>query len=201
MVNYRRARVPGGTYFFTVTVRDRRKDWLTVHVDLLRWVIRDVRRKQPFTIDAAVVLPDHLHTLWTLPHADADFSGRWRAIKAGFSRELVRRGRPLARDRRGEYDLWQRRFWEHLVRDDEDFARHVDYIHHNPVKHGLVADPIDWRWSSIHAFLRRERLARERGRWQPGGGVTGGVPDCAPLHPGYIATLAGSGRSRCRDGG
>ena len=129
---------------------------------MLRSVIRDVRRQRPFIIDAAVVLPDHLHTVWTLPGGDADFSGRWRAIKAGFSRALVRRGLPLVRDRRGEYDLWQRRFWEHLVRDDEDFARHVDYIHHNPVKHGLVTDPIDWRWSSIHAFVRREQLAHER---------------------------------------
>ncbi|MFO1154749.1 MAG: transposase [Rhodospirillales bacterium] len=164
MVNYRRARVPGATYFFTVTLRDRHKDWLTVHVDLLRSVIRDVRRQRPFIIDAAVVLPDHLHTLWTLPDGDADFSGRWRAIKARFSRELVHRGLPLARDRRGEYDLWQRRFWEHLVRDDEDFARHVDYIHHNPVKHGLVADPIDWRWSSIHAFVRRGHLVERADR-------------------------------------
>ncbi|MFO1129451.1 MAG: transposase [Rhodospirillales bacterium] len=136
---------------------------------MLRSVIRDVRRQRPFIIDAAVVLPDHLHTVWTLPGGDADFSGGWRAIKAGFSRALVRRGLPLARDRRGEYDLWQRRFWEHLVRDDEDFVRHVDYIHHNPVKHGLVADPIDWRWSPIHMFVRRGDLARERTGGTPGG--------------------------------
>ena len=161
MVRYRRARVPGATYFFTVTLRDRRADVLTMHVDVLRQVIHDVRQRQPFVIDAAVILPDHLHTLWTLPDGDADFSGRWRAIKAGFSRELTRGGVPLIRDRRGEYDLWQRRFWEHLIRDDADFAAHVTYIHHNPVKHGLVTDPFAWRWSSIHAHARRGDIGRD----------------------------------------
>jgi putative transposase len=111
-------------------------------------------------IEAAVVLPDHLHAICTLPPGDADYSGRWRAIKARFSRALVGRGVPIVRNRRGEYDLWQRRFWEHLIRDDGDFARHVDYIHYNPVKHGLVADPFDWRWSSIHAFARRGIVSR-----------------------------------------
>ncbi len=160
MVNYRRALVPGATYFFTVTLRDRRKDWLIAHVDSLRAVVRGVRRQRPFAIDAIVVLPDHLHAVWTLPAGDADFPGRWRAIKAGFTRALTRDGVPLIRDRRGEYDLWQRRYWEHLIRDDNDLARHVDYIHYNPVKHGLVADAFDWRWSSIHAFARRGIVGR-----------------------------------------
>jgi putative transposase len=96
---------------------------------------------------------------------DADFPGRWRAIKAGFTRAVTRHGVPLVRDRRGEYDLWQRRYWEHLIRDDEDFARHVDYIHHNPVKHGLATDPFRWRRSSIHAYARQGVINREwRGR-------------------------------------
>lgn len=169
MVTYRRARVPGATYFFTVTLRDRRTDVLTCHVDLLRAVIRDVRRRRPFTIDAIVVLPEHLHTLWTLPPDDADFSGRWRAIKAGFTRAMAHRGLPLVRDRRSEYDLWQRRFWEHLVRDEDDFARHVAYIHHNPVKHGLAAVPFDWPWSSIHAYERQGAIGRDwSGSDQPG---------------------------------
>jgi putative transposase len=154
MVNYRRARVPGATYFFTVTLRDRQADWLTAHADLLRTVVRQVRQQRPFTIDAMVVLPDHLHAVWTLPEDDADYSGRWRAIKARFSRALAHRGRPVVRNRRGEYDLWQRRFWEHLVRDDDDLARHVDYIHHNPVKHGLVTNPFHWPWSSIHLYAQ-----------------------------------------------
>lgn len=160
MVNYRRALVPGATYFFTVTLRDRRKEWLTAYVDQLRVVVRDVRRQRPFAIDAIVILPDHLHAVWTLPAGDADFPGRWRAIKAGFTRALTRNGVPLVRDRRGEYDLWQRRYWEHLIRNDDDLARHVDYIHFNPVKHGLVADPFGWRWSSIHAFARRGIVVR-----------------------------------------
>jgi len=101
-----------------------------------------------------VVLPDHIHALWTLPDGDADYSSRWLAIKARFSRALVRDGVHLVRDHRGEYDLWQRRFWEHLFRDETDFARHVDYIHYNPVKHGLVASPREWRFSSIHRYVR-----------------------------------------------
>jgi REP-associated tyrosine transposase len=101
------------------------------------------------------VLPDHVHSLWTLPPGDADYSARWRAIKARFSRRLAGDRVALARNRRGEYDLWQRRFWEHVIRDDEDFARHVDYIHYNPVKHALVTNPFDWRWSSIHLYARR----------------------------------------------
>ncbi len=160
MVNYRRARVPGSAYFFTVTLRDRRKSYLIAHVDLLRSVVRSVRHERPFAIEAIVVLPDHLHAICTFPAGDADYSGRWRAIKARFSRSLAGGGVPIVRNRRGEYDLWQRRFWEHLIRDDGDFARHVDYIHYNPVKHGLVADPFDWRWSSIHAFPKRGIIGR-----------------------------------------
>jgi putative transposase len=161
MVNDRRALVPGATSFFTVTLRDRRKDWLVVHVDALRTIVRDVRRQRPFTIDAIVVLPDHLHAVWTLPEGDADFPGRWRAIQAGFTRRLMRLDVPVMRDRRGEYNLWQRRYWEHLIRDEGDFARHVDDIHCNPVKHGLVGNPFDWRWSSIHAFARRGIIRRD----------------------------------------
>jgi putative transposase len=135
MVNYRRALLPGATYFFTVTLRDRRKDWLIAYVDQLRSVVRDVRRQRPFAIDAIVVRP-------SARGVDAA-GGRCR-----LSRALTRDGVPPVRDRRGEYDLWQRRYWEHLIRDDDDLARHVDYIHYNPVKHGLVADPFGWRCSS-----------------------------------------------------
>jgi REP-associated tyrosine transposase len=133
------------------------------------WCFRSVRHKRPFAIDAIVVLPDHLHTIWTLPPGDADYSGRWRAIKAGFSKDLAGHGVPLVRGRRGEYDLWQRRFWEHTIRDEGDVARHVEYIHHNPVKHGFVTNPFDWRWSSIHSYARRGIIVAEwNGRDQAG---------------------------------
>jgi putative transposase len=120
MVLYRRNRVAGGTYFFTVTLRDRSSDVLVRHVELLRNAFRAVRTERPFAIDAIVILPDHLHAVWTLPEGDADYSGRWRAIKSYFTRDLRLSDMPLTADNRGEYRLWQR-FWEHTIRDDADF--------------------------------------------------------------------------------
>ena len=161
MVLYRRNRVAGGTYFFTVTLRDRSSDVLVRHVGLLRNAFRTVRTERPFTIDAIVILPDHLHAVWTLPDGDADYSGRWRAIKSNFTHELRLSGMPLTRDKRGEYRLWQRRFWEHTIRDDTDFQRHVDYIHWNPVKHGLAQCVADWPYSSFHTYVRFGLLSHE----------------------------------------
>ena len=155
MVNYRRATVPGATYFFTVTLRDRRSRLLIDQITAFRAALQITKRSRPFRIDAMAVLPDHVHALWTLPPDDHDYSGRWRAIKAGFTRAMREHGVPVHRDRRGEYDLWQRRFWEHLIRDDTDFARHVDYIHFNPVKHGLARWPVDWPWTSLHRYIRQ----------------------------------------------
>jgi len=132
MVHYQRNRVAGGTYFFTVTLRDRSSDRLVRHVGLLRDAFRSVRAERLFTIDAIVILPDHLHAIWTLPAGDADYSGRWRAIKSRFTHGLRASGIPLPRGSRGEYRLWQRRFWDHTIRDDDDFNRHIDYIHWNP---------------------------------------------------------------------
>jgi putative transposase len=169
MVNYRRAKVPGAAYFFTATLRDRRSRLLTDHIDALRDAVRKTKRQWPFTIAAAVVLPDHLHTIWTLPEGDADFSKRWQAIKSRFTRSLLERGVEITKNRRGEYDLWQRRFWEHLIRDERDLARHVDYIHYNPVKHGLVAKPTDWPWSSIHRYVRMKVITRDWGTICPEG--------------------------------
>ncbi len=111
----------------------------------------------PFIVDAIVVLPDHLHCIWTLPDNDADFSTRWRLIKSEVSRhcsEGYKRQRSSSRLAKGEQAIWQRRFWEHQIRDDRDFAQHVDYIHYNPVSHGLVAAPKDWRYSSFHRYVR-----------------------------------------------
>lgn len=155
MVNYRRNRIAGGTYFFTVTLRDRRTAFLTTHIDALRLVFRDTRRTKLFQIEAIVVLPDHLHTIWCLPAGDADYAGRWRMIKSRFTRQLVQRGVAITRNAKGEYDLWQRRYWEHTIRDDLDMQRHVDYIHYNPVKHGLVKRVMDWPYSSFHSYVRQ----------------------------------------------
>ncbi len=154
MVNYRRAKIAGGTYFFTLTLRDRQSDLLVKHVDLLRATIKSVRDERPFIIDAIVIMPDHLHAIWTLPEGDADYSGRWRSIKSQFTRSVVKAGETLAKDKRGEYAFWQRRFWEHVIRDERDLQAHVDYIHFNPVKHGYVKQPVDWQWSSIHRYIR-----------------------------------------------
>ena len=145
MVGYRRNFVPGGTFFFTVTLADRTSTILVDRVDLLRNALRVTRRERPFEIDAIVILPDHLHVVRTLPSGDADFSGRWRRIKGHFSSSLIESSAELNRRPNGDLALWQRRFWEHTIRDENDSARHVDYIHFNPVKHGLVQRVSDCR--------------------------------------------------------
>lgn len=149
MPNYRRNRVPGGTYFFTVNLRDRRRDLLVTRIDALRGAVREVRRSLPFHIDAWVVLPDHTHCLWTLPAGDSDFPERWRRIKAGFSKALPETERPPAELRKGERGIWQRGYWEHTIRDERDYAAHMDYIHFNPVKHGVAESPGEWPFSSF----------------------------------------------------
>jgi putative transposase len=156
MVQYRRNLIPGGTYFFTVTLRDRRAKTLVENINTLREALRCTLRQRPFVIDAMVVLPDHTHAVWTLPAGDADYVGRWRLLKSLFTQSLVRTGIGLSRNTRGEYDLWQRRYWEHTIRNAADLARHVDYIHINPVKHGLVEQVPDWPYSTFHRFVRQE---------------------------------------------
>ena len=156
MVDYRRNRVPGGTYFFTVNLLDRRSCLLVEHIDWLREAVRAVKRRRPFQIDAWVVLPDHLHAVWTLPEGDADYSGRWRSIKIAFAKGLPKTERRSAvRLNKGERGIWQRRFWEHTIRDDADYAAHVDYVHVNPLKHGLVERLADWPYSSFHRAVAR----------------------------------------------
>ncbi|WP_334179967.1 transposase [Pseudoxanthomonas sp.] len=162
MTHYRRAFVPGATYFFTVNLADRRKSLLVDHIHLLREAFRYVRQRHPFAIDAMVVLPDHLHAMWTLPSDDAGFPLRWRLIKTWFSRNLpLGEHRRASRVDKGERGIWQRRYWEHLIRDEADLARHVDYIHWNPVKHGHVARAKDWPYSTIHRFVRDGLLAED----------------------------------------
>ena len=150
MPSYRRNRVEGGTYFFTVALRDRRSDLLISEIEALRHAVRTTRTRHPFHIDGWVVLPDHMHCLWTLPPEDSDFPVRWQMIKAAFSHAVPRaahRGASLVRKR--EAGIWQRRYWEHTVRGEEDYAAHMDYIHFNPVKHGLAACAADWPYSSF----------------------------------------------------
>ena len=150
MPDYRRNRVPGGTFFFTVNLLDRSSGLLVTHVDALREAVREVRRRSTFHIDAWVVLPDHMHCIWTLPSDDDDYSGRWRALKTLFSKAIPRtERRSLVRQRRGERGIWQRRFWEHTIRDDADYASHMDYVHFNPVKHRLAEHAADWPYSSF----------------------------------------------------
>ena len=164
MPEYRRAKIAGGTYFFTVAIAERSDDLLVREIDRLRHAYRTVQSRRPFETIAICVLPDHLHALWSLPEDDADFSMRWSLIKSGFSRGLdaaaSRSARHVAKREKG---LWQRRYWEHAIRDARDLARHIDYIHFNPVKHGLVSRVCDWPHSSFHQYVARGDLPQDWG--------------------------------------
>jgi putative transposase len=157
MPNYRRAWHPGGTYFFTVNLLERSgNDLLVRHINLLRESVRVVRAAHPFAIHAWVVLPEHLHCVIELPVGDANFSLRWRLIKSHFSKSLPKTELLSAtRLRRGERGIWQRRFWEHLIRDEKDFSAHMDYVHINPLKHGLVQRVSDWPYSTFHLLTEQ----------------------------------------------
>jgi putative transposase len=155
MSTYRRARVAGGSYFFTVTLEDRSSSLLVDRIDALRQAFASTRVELPFRIDAVAVLPDHLHCIWTLPDGDSDYSSRWQRIKGRFSRACPA-GEEISasRGRKRERGIWHRRYWEHTLRDDRDFGSHVDYIHYNPVKHGHAGRVLDWPHSSFHRFVR-----------------------------------------------
>ncbi|MEN6440854.1 MAG: transposase [Syntrophobacter sp.] len=166
-MQYRRANIPGATYFFTVNLAERDRTVLVDHVDSLRLVMREVAARHPFHIYAIVIRPDHLHALWTLPVGDRGYPMRWALIKAGFSRQVPRGERcNPSRISKGERGIWQRRYWEHLIRDEQDYGRHVDYIHFNPVRHGYAGRASDWPYSSIHRYITAGMLDRD---W--GGGV------------------------------
>jgi putative transposase len=171
MPNYRRALVPGGCWFFTVNLLERQQSLLVDHIEMLRSAVAKTRQNYPFDIDAFVVLPDHLHAVWTLPPGDAGFSTRWRLIKTRFAKALPKTERLSAvRKARNERGIWQRRFWEHLIRDDADYARHVEYCYINPVKHGLVRRVGDWPHSSFHRDVRRGIFPQD---WAGDAGATG----------------------------
>jgi putative transposase len=164
MSRYRRPRIEGGIFFFTVALADRSSELLGQHIDRLRQVYRAVASRLLFETNAICILPDHLHAIWTLPAGDADFASRWRHIKSGFSRGLgPAELRSRSQVQRRETGIWQRRFWEHVIRDDVDFERHVDYIHFNPVKHRHVTRVRDWPYSSFHRYVKEGLLPADWG--------------------------------------
>ena len=160
MSNYRRACLAGGTYFFTVVTYNRKP---LFNCELARRVLHraivDVRERNYFRIEALCLLPDHLHTIWRLPEKDSAYPQRWNQIKGIFTKQfrdssLKDENTSGSRLKKGEGTIWQRRYWEHLIRDEHDYSNHVDYIHYNPVKHGLVEQVVDWPWSSFHKYVR-----------------------------------------------
>nr|VFK06705.1 MAG: putative transposase [Candidatus Kentron sp. FM] len=156
MAQYRRIKIQGATYFFTVNCAERQGNrLLTDNIHLLRQAFHKVKKARPFRIVAIVVLPEHIHCLWRMPPWDADYKTRWSLIKAGFSR-AVSPGEQQSESRlkRGERGIWQRRYWEHMIRDDLDLERHVNYIHWNPVKHGWAERVSDWPYSSFHRYVQ-----------------------------------------------
>lgn len=164
MTDYRRAWRPGATWFFTVNLADRRSSLLVERIDTLRHAFRYVLRSHPYRVDALCVLPDHLHALFTLPPGDADFAVRWNLIKGHFSRHLPSdEDITASRLRKRERGIWQRRYWEHQIRDDEDLVRHLDYTHFNPVKHGHAERVVDWPHSTFHREVAAGRLAADWG--------------------------------------
>ena len=163
-MKYRRADISGGTYFFTINLADRKSSLLVDEIDKLRNSINKVKKSHSFVLDAMVVLPDHIHLLMTLPEDDNDFPTRIMLIKSGFSRQIpktenIRESRTSKRER----GIWQRRYWEHLIRDETDFERHVDYIHYNPVKHGYVEQAVLWEFSTIHRYIEKGIISPDWG--------------------------------------
>lgn len=171
MPDYRRAKIAGGTFFFTLTLADRSSDLLVREIERLRRVYIHVREHKLFKTVAICILPDHLHTIWSLPAGDSDFARRWSLIKAGFSRGLPAASSSSSLTRKREKGIWQRRYWEHAIRNNHDLEQHVAYIHFNPVKHGLVPRVSDWPHSSFHQYVKRGDLPLD---W---GGDVRDIPD------------------------
>jgi putative transposase len=151
MSQYKRHYQSGGHYFFTLVTYQRSPIFSNAEkVEQLKIAINKVKKTYPFSLNAMVVLPDHLHCLWKLPEKDNNFSMRWRLIKRYFSMEV-----DASVNHRKEKEVWQRRFWEHTIRDVNDWQKHMDYIHYNPVKHGLARMPLDWQHSSFNYWVGR----------------------------------------------
>jgi putative transposase len=160
MPNYRRAIAPGATFFFTVVTYRRRVLFDREEArQILRAAVHETRRRHPFAIDAWVLLPEHMHCIWTLPRDSSDFSMRWNLIKAGFSRRAksfchVDEWMSDSKRKHRETTIWQRRFWEHQIRDEREYQVYMDYTHFNPVKHRLVERVVDWPYSTFHRYVR-----------------------------------------------
>lgn len=173
MSNYRRWYIPGGTYFFTLVTHQRRPLLTTAKARLwLNLALEEEQKARPFDLVAIVLLPDHLHTIWTLPEGDSDFSTRWASVKEEFTRQYRARGETegqltRSRQRHRERAFWQRRFWEHVCRDEDDLKRFLDYLHWNPVKHGYVRAVKDWRWSTFQKFVDLGEYAPNWGNVDP----------------------------------
>lgn len=159
-MRYRRVLIPNATYFFTINLLNRKSSLLIQHIDALRFSFRKVQQRHPFHINAIVILPDHCHLMLTLPQGDMNYSTRISLIKSNFSRQIEPiETRARSREKKRERGIWQRRFWEHIILDDKDYEHHVNYIHFNPVKHGYVINPSDWKFSSIHRFIKQGILS------------------------------------------
>jgi len=164
MSDYRRIKIAGGMFFFTVNLANRNSNLLIDEITCLREAYRRTTDLYPFETIAICVLPEHIHTIWKLPKNDVDYSKRWRVIKSNFSRNFsVDNKRSNSKFKKREKGIWQRRFWEHLIRDQTDLNRHIDYIHYNPVKHGLVKRVQDWEYSSFHKYVENGKLDRNWG--------------------------------------
>jgi putative transposase len=158
--DYRRVIIPGGTFFFTLITFER-KPILTSELarGVLHSAFQNTKGRYLFQLPAICLLPDHLHCIMNLPTGDIDYSKRWSSIKGLFTINYIKAGgedgsRNNSRIKKGEAAIWQRRYWEHTIRDEKDYERHFDYIHYNPIKHGLVSKPSDWLYSSFHKYLK-----------------------------------------------
>jgi putative transposase len=163
-MQYRRANAAGAAYFFTVNLADRSAQTLVQHINDLKKVMQKVKAAHPYALIAQAVMPEHLHAIWRLPPGDADFPMRWSLIKAGFSRHIAKTENVAeSRAAKRERGIWQRRYWEHQIRDDTDLEQHVDYIHYNPVKHRWVKRSSDWPHSTLHEYIKRGMVTRDWG--------------------------------------
>jgi putative transposase len=178
MSDYRRSLVPGGCFFFSVALADRQSSLLVDEIARLRHAYAITRTTLPFTTLAICVLPEHLHAIWALPAHDSDYAQRWALLKSSFSRGLPLAARlSLSQRHKREKGLWQRRYWEHRIRDAEDLQRHLDYLHYNPVKHGLVEQVKDWPYSSFHRHVRQGLLSVDWGGGPDAIRISSGEPE------------------------